>query len=65
MTDLIEERTAPSAQAAAEKTGEWKENNTEDADAPTALPQKSRGVEEGTVPEPLSTKSSQIAPKKD
>ena len=66
MTDLIEERTAPSAHAAAEKRGEWKEKNTEDADAPTAaLPQKPPGVEDGTVPEPVSAKSPPIAPKKD
>jgi hypothetical protein len=66
MTDLIEEKTAPSAQAAAEKAGEWKEKNIKDVEAPSAaaLPQKPSGVEEGTVPVPVPAKSPPIGPKK-
>jgi hypothetical protein len=66
MTDLIEEKTAPSGQAAAQKAGEWKEKNIKDAEAPsaTALPQKPPGVEEGTIPVPVPAKSPPIGPKK-
>ena len=64
MTDLIEERTAPSVKLEQRRQENGKKR-TQKTDAPTALPQKLPGVEEGIVPEPVSAKSPPIAPKKD
>jgi Domain of unknown function (DUF4157) len=47
LTDLVEEKAAPSGQALAEQAGKWKEKNTKDAPVPEAVPAVKGGVQEG------------------